>query len=374
MANIERQIQVIELAARGEEVRDALILSLSAINESIPGSVEDAMLAAQISGRFKGDKGDKGDQGPQGPTGPQGIQGPKGDTGPQGPKGDPPDLLYDAVPTQNSTKLLTSGAVFAALESITPGVSLTEAAYLALTENERNNGTVYYLSDKRVICRNGVVYGAAPSWRDITGKPSSLSGYGIIADESPRENSINAVTSGGIYSAVQIKENISNKKAEISSASTHTDYPSAKAVWSLFFSLQEELSALKSRVDALEHGESDSTSVQDNILVLSSGQINGTILELVDASIGQDNILTFGQSSSDAMADVENGILVLQSGQMNGAILEPVGAAIGHDSIMTFGESSADVQNNTLTLGNASMQNNILTINEAVMDGTTMRV
>lgn len=35
----------------------------------------------------KGDKGDKGDQGPQGPQGIQGIQGEKGDTGAQGPQG-----------------------------------------------------------------------------------------------------------------------------------------------------------------------------------------------------------------------------------------------------------------------------------------------
>ena len=162
MADISSYIRLIELAARGEEVRDALIDSLTAINSGIPDTVDALLVAAMERGDF---------------------------IGPQGPKGDPPDLTYDAVPTANSANLLTSGAVYSALDSITPGVSLTESTYLALTENEKNNGTVYYLSDKRVIYRNGVAYGLPTSWNDVTGKPTSLTGYGVAVDSTPTENS-----------------------------------------------------------------------------------------------------------------------------------------------------------------------------------------
>ena len=106
MADISRYVRQIQVAARGEEVRDALVDSLNAMNDSITPSVEAALIDAKESGDFtgpqgpKGDKGDTGNAGPQGPkgdtgdTGPQGPQGAKGDTGEtgaQGPKGDTGD-------------------------------------------------------------------------------------------------------------------------------------------------------------------------------------------------------------------------------------------------------------------------------------------
>ena len=101
-------------------------------------------------------------------------------------------------------------------------------------------------------------------------------------------------------------------------------------------------------------------------------------MEPVGATIGQDNILTFGQSSENATADVENNILVLENGQMNGTILEPGGAGISQGNILALDHSSesvtADVENNMLTLGNASMDSNVLTINDDVMDGTMMNL
>ena len=184
--------------------------------------------------------------------------------------------------------------------------------------------------------QNKVIYEAlqsfVTSWDDLTGKPSTLAGYGIAADTLPTENSTNPVESGGIYDALEGKEDISNKISAITANSTNDEYPSAAAVWSLITTLQDSISGLSARVAELENRTSP-TTVRDNILVLQSGQMNGTILEPVGATIGQDNILTFGQSSESVTADMEN---------------------------------------NILTLGNVSMDSNILTINDDVMDGTTM--
>ena len=184
--------------------------------------------------------------------------------------------------------------------------------------------------------QNKVIYEAlqsfVTSWDDLTGKPSTLAGYGITADTLPTENSTNPVESGGIYDALEGKEDISNKISAITANSTNDEYPSAAAVWSLITTLQDSISGLSARVAELENRTSP-TTVRDNILVLQSGQMNGTILEPVSATIGQDNILTFGQSSESVTADMEN---------------------------------------NILTLGNVSMDSNILTINDDVMDGTTM--
>ena len=343
MADISSYIRLIELAARGEEVRDALIDSLTAINSGIPDTVDALLVAAMERGDF---------------------------IGPQGPKGDPPDLTYDAVPTANSANLLTSGAVYSALDSITPGVSLTESAYLALTENEKNNGTVYYLSDKRVIYRNGVAYGLPTSWSDVTGKPTTLTGYGITVDTAPTENSSNPVTSGGIYNAVLAKENTSNKKTRITASSTDIDYPSAKAVWSLFFSMQEEITRLKARVTALENGDTPAAAVENNILEVYNGEMNGTVLELEGAYVDENNTLVFGAPSG---MTVSNNILEVD-GSMNGTVLELNGASVdGENNLTEEGGQTATMNNGILSLGNVSVTGNILEV-DGVMDGTTMNL
>ena len=64
MADISAQIRTIQQAARGEEVRDALVSSLTAMNNSIPTSVQAAVTAAVESGDFTG---------PQGATGADGV-------------------------------------------------------------------------------------------------------------------------------------------------------------------------------------------------------------------------------------------------------------------------------------------------------------
>ena len=87
MADISSQIQAIQLAARGEEVRDALISGLNAMNSSIPFSVQSAISEALASGEFIGPQGPKGEKGDKGDPGATGAQGAAGAAGPQGPQG-----------------------------------------------------------------------------------------------------------------------------------------------------------------------------------------------------------------------------------------------------------------------------------------------
>ena len=283
---------------------------------------------------------------------------------------------YDSVPTENSTNLVLSGGVWSALQNISVE---SDSALSGSSENTVQNKVIYEALAEKVDKVNGkglsendyttaekqklagieaganktvvdsflsssstnpvqnkLIYEAlqsfVTSWQDLTGKPSTLEGYGITVDTAPTENSTNPVESGGIYDALEGKEDISNKISAITANSTNDEYPSAAAVWSLITTLQDSISGLSARVAELENRTSP-TTVRDNILVLQSGQMNGTILEPVGATIGQDNILTFGQSSESVTADMEN---------------------------------------NILTLGNVSMDSNILTINDDVMDGTTM--
>ena len=56
---------------------------------------------------------------------------------------------------------------------------------------------------------------------------------GLEIDETPTDGSENAVSSGGVYDALEAKENVANKVTSIDPASTDAEYPSAKAVYDL---------------------------------------------------------------------------------------------------------------------------------------------
>ena len=122
MADISGYIRQIEIAARGEEVRDALVDSLSAMNDGILPTVESVIAAARDCGDFvgpQGPKGDDGEPGPQGPAGPQGPKGDTGDTGPQGPKGDKGDT-GDQGPRGETGAAGSDGA-----DGVSPEVTVT---------------------------------------------------------------------------------------------------------------------------------------------------------------------------------------------------------------------------------------------------------
>lgn len=63
MADISSFIRAIQLAARGEEVRDSLVNALNGMNDSIPDTVEEALAEAKETGRFDGPQGAPGTNG-----------------------------------------------------------------------------------------------------------------------------------------------------------------------------------------------------------------------------------------------------------------------------------------------------------------------
>lgn len=63
----------------------------------------------------------------------------------------------------------------------------------------------------------------------------------LTFDEVPTDNSTNPVTSNGVYDALSLKENLSNKVTSISSSSTDIQYPSAKLLYDQLVLKQDTL-------------------------------------------------------------------------------------------------------------------------------------
>ena len=142
----------------------------------------------------KGDKGDKGDKGNTGATGPQGAKGDKGDKGATGSAG------ANAKINGVNTLTIEAGS----------NISLSQSgSTMTISASGGSGGT----SDHS----------------DLTNKPSinsiTLSGNKTLSDLG--------IQSAGSY------EETANKKTSITSNSTDTDYPSAKAVWTLFNSITD---------------------------------------------------------------------------------------------------------------------------------------
>ena len=102
------------------------------------------------------------------------------------------EIVRDSVPTQDSTKLISSGAVYAGLA----GKENTLTWDSTPTENSNNPVT------------SGGIYTALASKQGT-----------LTFDTTPTENSTNPVTSGGIYTAIQ--NSIIEVDSTLSSSSTH---------------------------------------------------------------------------------------------------------------------------------------------------------
>ena len=120
-------------------------------------------------------------------------------------------ILYDDVPTEGSSRLVTSGGVYAALSSIDVGTVDPAPA----------QGSANAVS-------SGGVYTALAAKQDR-----------LTFDTAPTAGSSNPVTSGGVNTALAGKEASANKVTAVTAASTDTEYPSAKEVWALFHSITD---------------------------------------------------------------------------------------------------------------------------------------
>lgn len=63
-------------------------------------------------------------------------------------------------------------------------------------------------------------------------------------DSTPIQNSTNPINGGAVYTALNNKENTSNKVTSISSSSTDSQYPSAKCVYDLIGDIDTTLNAI----------------------------------------------------------------------------------------------------------------------------------
>ena len=161
----------------------------------------------------KGDTGDTGPQGDPGDTGPQGIQGPKGDTGdtgPQGIQGNPgPGVASGGSANQVLTKIdgtnyntqwvtLVSSLITDFAESVDDRVNnlLIAGSNISLAYNDPANTLT--------VSVTGVAQAShTHAWGDISGTPTTLTGYGIT-DGVVNTRTISAgtgLTGGGDLSA-----------------------------------------------------------------------------------------------------------------------------------------------------------------------------
>lgn len=119
------------------------------------------------------------------------------------------DLTTDATPTQNSVNLVTSGGVYSAISDTKKEIgdltTLQTTAKNSLVNaiNETNENiiqnakikNVYFNGEEQVISENGAL-NIVLDTQEITA---------LEIDRAPTENSLNLVTSGGVYSAISGK-------------------------------------------------------------------------------------------------------------------------------------------------------------------------
>ena len=174
----------------------------------------------------KGDTGDTGATGPQGPkgdtgeTGATGPQGPKGDTGetgatgPQGPQG-PTGATGNGI--ASIVKTGTSGLVDTYTITYTNGTTST----FTIKNGEDGAGTEIYVNGVAVP---SVSFTSDPQTQ-INNIIDALSGKQntLTFDSNPTQNSINPVTSGGVYTALQNKANANWGFLQIGAMSGYSD-------------------------------------------------------------------------------------------------------------------------------------------------------
>ena len=166
MADISSQIRTIQQAARGEEVRDALVSGLTAMNSSIPVSVQAAIDEAALSGSFtgpQGPKGDKGDTGEAGPKGDTGAAGPQGPAGAKGSDGISPEVTVSNIAGGHrvtvTDALHPSGQSFDVMDGNGNG-DMTEAVYDPDSAVASAGGIAAYVAAQIALITdaNGVSY------------------------------------------------------------------------------------------------------------------------------------------------------------------------------------------------------------------------
>ena len=293
MADISGYIRNIEIASRGEEVRDSIVGALNGMNDSIAPSVEAALLDAKESGAFDGDKGDTGPAGPfftpsvsnggviswtnnGGLDNPPSIniKGPKGDTGDAGAPGQPG--------TDGESPVIT-------VTNITGGhrITIVDEAHPSGQIIDVMDGTGSGDMKISVFDPDGDVEAAGGIAEYVAANAQTA----LTFDSTPTEHSQNPVTSHGIYMALHLLIQKMN-------------------------TLEGKIESLTDRVTRLEGG--GSTYVEDNYLVSDNGSVTDHLLEIAGA-VYENNYLVMGDSSSSAK--VEDGILSMPGASLKNGLI-----------------------------------------------------
>ena len=281
MADISQFVQQIQIAARGEEVRDALVDSLNGMNDSIPAAVEDALTAARNSGDFKGEQGPKGEKGDTGQTGP------KGDNGTQGPRGN---------------------------DGYSPGVTvatITGGHRVTITDRDHPSGQTFDVLDG---AGNGDMTGATYDPDNTVARSGGIAAYvaenaqeALSFDNAPALDSTNPVTSHGIYTVIQ--------------------------------NLLSQIHALENRVAALEGGNAGSSSGdsggtvdEDNLLVLELAEVEENYL-VFDGNGAEesDGFIELDGASSASGAGVSENYLSIAGATVTDNTLEAGGGTVSEN-------------------------------------------
>lgn len=179
MADISQYTRQIELASRGEEVRDSIVDALNAINEAALGVFDEEPRAGSTNAVTS-----------------RGIQralGGKQDT-----------LTFDAVPREGSLNPVTSGGLYEKLENIQQALTFDDLPTEG-SDNPVKSGGIYNAlqnidfeidqvptEGSTHAVSSGGVFDALSDKQDT-----------LTFDEAPVQNSTNPVTSNGVYTAIR---------------------------------------------------------------------------------------------------------------------------------------------------------------------------
>ena len=284
MADISTFIRAIQLAARGEEVRDSLVNALNGMNDSIPDTVEEALTVARNSGDFKGEQGPKGEKGEKGDTG---QPGPKGENGAQGPRGNDGNSPVVLVTT-------TSG-----------GHRVT------ITDSEHPGGQTFDVMDG---VGNGDMTGATYDPDNTVARSGGIAAYvaenaqeALSFDNTPARDSTNPVTSHGIYTVIQ------NLLTQI-------------------HMLEDRVSALEAENGSSSLGNSGGTVDGDNLLVLERAEVedNFLVLDGTGAEIS-DEFIELDSASTASGVSVSENYLSIAGATVTDNTLEAGGSTVSNN-------------------------------------------
>lgn len=138
------------------------------------------------------------------------------------------EIVVDTVLSASSTNPVQNKVIYSALQDILAQVSSIYHYKGSCTAAElpgtADVGDVWNLSD---ASEYGPI-GTNVAW---DGTEWDALGGDLILDPVPTDGSQHSVMSGGVYDALEAKEDVANKVTELDATSTDDQYPSAKAVY-----------------------------------------------------------------------------------------------------------------------------------------------